>query len=58
MLYKVKDLARQGYSSSQMSAQLRVPPFVCRLVERQSKRFSEAQLRAYLRSYRRNGLCD
>lgn len=48
MLYKVKDLARQGYSSSQMSAQLRVPPFVCRLVERQSKRFSEAQLRHIL----------
>lgn len=48
MIYRAKDLAMQGYSPAQMSTYLRVPPFVCSLVARQSKQFTEKQLRTIL----------
>lgn len=48
LIYRAKDLANQGYSPAQMSSYLRLPPFVCRMVVRQSNQFTEKQLRTIL----------
>ncbi|EGL82302.1 DNA polymerase III, delta subunit [Caldalkalibacillus thermarum TA2.A1] len=44
LIYRAKDLAKQGYSERQMCQMMGVHPYVCKLAVRQGRRFSLKQL--------------